>query len=55
MSDWVTCPYCSKKIFPLDHDTVIRNLRMQCKRSRCHKIFIVNTDERQGIVYFPEN
>lgn len=39
---WVHCPYCGKKLFPLQKDTEIKNLVLKCKNNKCHKKIIIN-------------
>ena len=41
-AEWVCCPYCGKKMFPLRKDTEIKNLVLKCKNNRCHKKMIIN-------------
>lgn len=40
--NWIHCPFCGKKHFPIEDDTVINNLKQKCKGSNCKKEFIVN-------------
>lgn len=37
---WIVCPRCKKKLFPVDTNTVMRNLRWRCKR--CKEEFTIN-------------
>ena len=39
--NWVHCPYCGKKQFPIGEDTFIENLIQKCKASGCKKEFVV--------------
>lgn len=39
---WVHCPYCGKKNFPIEEYTKISRLPYQCKGSNCREIFEVN-------------
>lgn len=39
---WIMCPYCSKKQFPLTHGAHIMGQKWKCKGSRCKKEFEVN-------------
>lgn len=39
----VCCPWCGKKHFRLNPETVIKNLQFKCKGSNCKRDFIVNT------------
>lgn len=41
---WTHCPYCGKKIFPINNETTIRNLEWICKNSKCKKTVIIETD-----------
>lgn len=38
---WVCCPNCGKAQFPLQEETVIKNLILRCKM--CGKEIFVNT------------
>lgn len=39
---WICCPQCGRKTFPVEENTVIENLVLQCKESRCKLLFKVN-------------
>lgn len=39
---FVACPHCGKRQFPVEKDTVIRNMPWKCKASACKKYMIVN-------------
>lgn len=39
--DWIACPYCGKKQFPI-HEAIIFNLIWKCQFSHCKKHFVVN-------------
>lgn len=39
---FVTCPHCGKRQFPIEKDTVIRNMSWKCKASDCRKKMVVN-------------
>ena len=39
---WVHCPYCGKKNFPIEEYTKISRLPYQCKGSNCREIFEVS-------------
>lgn len=39
---WVTCRYCGKRQFPIEHDTKIVKLPWKCKGSNCKKELEVN-------------
>lgn len=39
---WIHCPFCGKKQYQIEDDTVIKNLRQKCKGSKCKKEFLVN-------------
>lgn len=39
---FITCPHCGKRQFPVEQDTVIRNMSWKCKASACKKHMIVN-------------
>ena len=39
---WVYCPYCNKKEFPLNENTIIINMDYKCRASHCKKIFRIN-------------
>lgn len=41
--NWVYCPWCNKKHFPINEGARIQGLHYQCRNSNCKKIFIVNT------------
>lgn len=41
-ADWVYCPYCSKKNFPLTPGAHIAGQKFKCKGSGCKQIFEVN-------------
>lgn len=45
INNWIICPICGKKQFPVENNTVIRNLLFQCKTSKKENkhYFIVNT------------
>lgn len=40
--DYVHCPYCGKKQFPVQEDTRIENFMYQCKNSKCKKEFRID-------------
>lgn len=40
--DWVCCPYCCKKNFPLTPGAHITGQKWKCKGSNCKKEFEVN-------------
>ena len=40
--DYVTCPFCGKKNFPLTPGAHITGQKFKCKGSNCHEIFEVN-------------
>ena len=40
--DWICCPYCSKKQFPLTPGAHITGQKFKCKGSNCRKEFEVN-------------
>ncbi len=31
---WYCCPNCGRKLFPVDSETIIRNLRYMCKHCK---------------------
>lgn len=37
---WFCCPYCGRKLFPVDNETQIHKLRFKCKH--CKREFEVN-------------
>ena len=37
VDNWVVCPFCFKKQFPVDDGVVIANLKLRCKSSRADK------------------
>lgn len=41
---YVSCGHCGKKQFPIEKNTVIRNLPWRCKSSKCKRIFTVNVE-----------
>lgn len=45
VNGWVVCPICGKKQFPINKDTIIKNLIFQCKISTSNSkhYFSVNT------------
>ena len=40
--DYVMCPYCAKKQFPLTPGAHITGQKFKCKGSNCREIFEVN-------------
>lgn len=40
--DWVRCPYCAKKQFPLTPGAKIQGQKFKCKGSNCKREFEVN-------------
>lgn len=40
---WLRCPYCGKKILPVKEDTIIWNLELVCKNSKCKKVIQIHT------------
>ena len=40
--DWVICPFCHKRQFPITLGAKIVGQKFKCKGSKCHKIFEVN-------------
>lgn len=40
--DWVRCPYCAKKQFPLTPGAKIQGQKFKCKGSNCKMEFEVN-------------
>ena len=40
--NWVYCPWCHKKHFPVNDGAKIHGLQYQCRNSKCKKMFIVN-------------
>lgn len=40
--NWVCCPRCGTKVFPVDKQTEIKYLTYQCKNSLCKLLFTVN-------------
>lgn len=40
--DYVHCPYCGKKQFPVQKNTRIENLLYQCKNSKCKREFKID-------------
>ena len=45
--EWICCPHCGKRQFPLSDGAEIKNQEFQCKGSNCKKIFRVDTGERK--------
>lgn len=45
-TDWVLCPYCGKRQFPLTVGAIIKGQFFQCKASTCKRVYEVNTDQR---------
>ncbi|WP_368234556.1 cysteine-rich KTR domain-containing protein [Anaerotruncus rubiinfantis] len=39
VNGWVICPFCGKKLFPIQPETVIKNLPFKCKACK-HKFNI---------------
>lgn len=42
--NYVCCPWCGKKAFPVSDGTVIRNMQWKCKSSSCKKEFFINVE-----------
>lgn len=40
--DWVRCPYCAKKQFPITPGAKIQGQKFKCKGSNCKKEFEVH-------------
>lgn len=40
--DYIHCPYCGKKQFPVQKNTRIENLLYQCKNSKCKREFKID-------------
>lgn len=40
--DWVMCPFCAKRQFPLTRGAHITRQKFKCKGSSCKQIFEVN-------------
>lgn len=40
--EWVCCPHCGKRQFPLSDGAIIQNQIFLCKGSNCKKEFVVN-------------
>ena len=40
--NWVCCPHCGKKAFPVSEGAEIRNQEFKCRGSNCKKAFWVN-------------
>ena len=40
--DWVMCPFCAKRQFPLTPGAHITGQKFKCKGSNCHEFFEVN-------------
>lgn len=45
--DYIHCPYCGKKQFPVQEDTRIENLLYQCKNSKRKKEFKIEIHRRE--------
>ena len=41
-TEWVMCPFCAKRQFPLTPGAHITGQKFKCKGSNCHEIFEVN-------------
>lgn len=42
IDNWVVCPFCFKKQFPIEPGTKITNLKYRCKSSRAqHEHFMI--------------
>ena len=39
---WIICPHCGKRQFPLTEGAHISKQKFKCKGSNCHEIFEVN-------------
>lgn len=40
--DWIMCPFCAKRQFPLTPGAHITGQKFKCKGSNCREIFEVN-------------
>ena len=47
--DYICCPYCSKKNFPLTPGAHITGQKFKCKGSGCKQIFEVNIENGRQI------
>lgn len=45
--EWICCPYCGKRQFPLSDGAKIENQVFLCKGSNCKKEYVVNVGDTQ--------
>ena len=42
--NWICCPWCGKKAFPVSDGAEIRNQEFKCRGSNCKRLFVVNLE-----------
>lgn len=45
LRNWICCPYCGKKQFPLTPGSVIHGQFFKCRGSSCKQMYEVDTGE----------
>lgn len=47
--NWIVCPLCGKRQFPVDSDTEINNLRYRCRSSKGVNEHFMLIEKKRGV------